>query len=187
MLRIAVCASGGGGNLRNLITSSLADTVYSIETVLVDRECGAIKVAKEFELECIKVERPENVDSEIAQIFERGCDLVVLAGFMPILGKELCKRFDRRIINTHPSLLPSHGGKGMFGVRVHQSVLNSGERETGCTVHYVSEEIDLGQRITQLRFDIPENISAWDLGELVFNAEKITLPFSLYLIARSRF
>lgn len=90
-----------------------------------------------------------------------GPDLIVLAGFLSILKGRILEEYSRRIINTHPALLPRHGGKGMYGMRVHRTVLEAGDRESGCTVHYVEAGIDRGPIILQRR--VP--VKAGDTGE----------------------
>lgn len=170
--RVVVCSSGGGGNLQAVLEGSLAGD-YSVTRVITDRACGAEKVARRFGLDPIRVsskqvaEFAENLMSEIPS----DTDLVVLAGFMPIFKGEILSLFSGRIINTHPSLLPKFGGYGMYGVRVHEAVLESGERETGCTVHIVTENIDEGPILGQSRLAVDPAESAWDLGARVFALE----------------
>jgi phosphoribosylglycinamide formyltransferase-1 len=182
MLRVGVCASGGGGNLLNLINSSEFNTSFVISHVLVDRPCGAIEVAREHQIACVRAFEEESIHKEFESMFNDGCDLIVLAGFMPILGFDLCRQFQGRIINTHPSLLPKHGGRGMYGVRVQEAVLAAKDKLAGCTVHFVNEEIDGGEIIVQISFQVPSNISAWDLGGMVFNSEAMALPLALKIL-----
>lgn len=96
-------------------------------------------------------------------------DLIVLAGFMPV-SAWICEKWPRKIINTHPSLLPKYGGKGMVGVRVQEAVMRAGEREAGCTVHYVSPEIDAGEIILQKSIEVDYE-TPWQLGGRVFIEE----------------
>lgn len=182
VLKVGVCASGGGGNLRNLIESGHFKKDYVVEKVLVDRYCGAIEVAKFFTIPYVLAENKDLINKNLIKMFHDGFDLIVLAGFMPILSTEICKTFQRKIVNTHPSLLPRHGGKGMYGVRVQESVLESKDAFGGCTIHFVDEVIDGGDIILQISFAIPPDISAWKLGGLVFQAESVALPLSLSLI-----
>jgi phosphoribosylglycinamide formyltransferase-1 len=182
MLRIGVCASGGGGNLKNLFESRFSNSHYVIEKVLVDRVCGAIEVAKKFETACVIAEDSPSIADNIDLMFEEGCDLLVLAGFMPILSAEICQRYNKKIVNTHPSLLPRHGGRGMYGVRVQEAVLAENDTLAGCTVHFVDETIDGGEIIIQIGFPVPPGISAWELGGRVFQAESMALPLALSFI-----
>lgn len=172
--KVAVCASGGGGNFQALIEMSKSTRNFEVAKLIVDRYCGAVEIAKS-----------ENVAFEILQdfssagyinIFGKSFDLIALAGYMPIIPKNICEMYSRKIINTHPSLLPKHGGMGMYGVKVHESVLRSGDLVTGCTIHYVEAEVDSGEIIQQSTLNIPEGISAWELGNLVFNLEIVLMP-----------
>ena len=185
MLNIGVCASGGGGNLVSLLNSPEFNQSFVVSCVLVDRPCGAVEVAKEFKIPCIEANDKDAISEKFSFMFQFGCDLIVLAGFMPILNADLCERFKGRIINTHPSLLPKHGGKGMYGVRVQEAVLASKDKTAGCTVHFVNEDIDGGEIIVQISFPVPPNISAWELGGMVFNAEAMALTLAIKNLNRS--
>lgn len=184
MLRLAVCASGGGGNLRNLYQSSFYSSSFEISNVLVDRECGAIQVAREFNTECTIAKDSHSIAESIDRFFATGCDFVVLAGFMPILSASTCNKFARKIINTHPSLLPRHGGRGMYGTKVQESVLRNMDRDAGCSIHFVNATIDGGQVILQISFPVPFGIGAWDLGGMVFQAESVALPLALNYLSQ---
>ena len=174
MFEVVVLTSGGGGNLRAILQSRNHLMLYRVVKVLSDRECGALNVAKEFGVP-LEIFNPLNPQSYFESIPE-SINLVVLAGYMPIVPEEVCFRFTRRIINTHPSLLPKYGGKGMYGIHVHDAVIGGLEKITGCTVHYVSSEIDTGEIIEQSKIIIPSHIKPWDLGGLVFNLETQLLP-----------
>ena len=104
---------------------------------------------------------------------------IVLAGFLPIIPKWICEKWERKIINIHPSLLPKYGGKGMYGVKVQEAILRNHEKYAGCTVHYVDSEIDTGEIIAQKKILVMENESAWELGGRVFNEEIILLPLAI--------
>jgi phosphoribosylglycinamide formyltransferase-1 len=130
-------------------------------------------VADEFNIPTMSL-RPRSHPGEHVNLLPAiplGTDLVVLAGFMSIVSKETISKLDGKIINTHPSLLPKHGGVGMFGVNVHRAVLGSGDRWTGCTVHYVDEFVDKGEVIAQRRIRVINGETAWDLGGRVFELE----------------
>jgi phosphoribosylglycinamide formyltransferase-1 len=101
---------------------------------------------------------------------------VVLAGFLAIIPEWICHKWEKRIINIHPSLLPKHGGKGMYGIRVQESVLASKDREAGCTVHYVSAEVDGGGIIAQSAVDVEDSDTAETLLIRVQEQEKRLLP-----------
>jgi len=108
--------------------------------------------------------------------------LIVLAGFMPIIPKPLCDKWQKKIINTHPSLLPRYGGRGMYGVKVQEAVMRAKEEKAGCTVHYVTEEIDAGAIILQASIDVDYSETPWQLGGRVFKEENRLLVDAVRLI-----
>lgn len=185
---VCVCASGGGGNFQALIDNQQR-VGYSIKKLITDRECGAIKRAIEHEIPYVRLDRKTLGDS-FFQRFEQeipaGTDLIVLAGFMPILPAGTCAKWSRKIINTHPSLLPKYGGKGMYGVRVQEAVLANGDGYAGCTVHFVTEEVDGGEIILQSRVKTDPDESAWDLGNRVFIEENRLLPQAIKVLMTGR-
>ena len=173
---IVVCASGGGGNFRSLIKYQ-CDYGYHISLLIVDRECPAIKIAKENGIS--KKVLGKSFFEEFEKIVPIDTNLIVLAGFLPIIPKWICEKWERKIINIHPSLLPKYGGKGMYGVKVQEAILRNHEKYAGCTVHYVDSEIDTGEIIAQKKILVMENESAWELGGRVFNEEIILLPLAI--------
>ncbi len=145
---MAVLVSGEGTNLQAIIDS--IDSGYLRETeidcVVSDREnIGAIERARRRSIPVIIVNR-SNMLSILSPIFQK-VDLVVLAGFLKILPSELVKL--KPVINIHPSLLPLFGGKGMYGLKVHEEVIRSGMKVSGCTIHLVTEDVDGGPIIAQ--------------------------------------
>ena len=178
---IVVCASGGGGNFRSLIKYQ-CDYGYHISLLIVDRECPAIKIAKENGISYSVLEKKvlgKSFFEEFEKIVPIDTNLIVLAGFPPIIPKWICEKWERKIINIHPSLLPKYGGKGMYGVKVQEAILRNHEKYAGCTVHYVDSEIDTGEIIAQKKILVMENESAWELGGRVFNEEIILLPLAI--------
>ena len=178
---IVVCASGGGGNFRSLIKYQ-CDYGYHISLLIVDRECPAIEIAKENGISYSVLEKKvlgKSFFEEFEKIVPIDTNLIVLAGFLPIIPKWICEKWERKIINIHPSLLPKYGGKGMYGVKVQEAILRNHEKYAGCTVHYVDSEIDTGEIIAQKKILVMENESAWELGGRVFNEEIILLPLAI--------
>ena len=143
--RIAVLASGEGTTLQ-----SIMETCNVVLVISNKSDSGALRRAKQFGVSGIVIGQTEQPDLDMLAILESsGADLVVLAGYMQKVGKLTLNAYQGRIINTHPSLLPKHGGKGMFGRRVHQAVLDSGDTETGVTIHHVTDDYDTGEIIAQ--------------------------------------
>ncbi|MDF1566487.1 MAG: phosphoribosylglycinamide formyltransferase [Spirochaetaceae bacterium] len=171
MVRLAVLVSGGGTNLQSILDSASAGHLGSASPVLVaaDRNCGGIDRADRAGIESVVLDRrvlKRNLSTELQSVLDaHGIDMVALAGWLSILDREFTRVWDGRIINIHPSLLPRHGGPGMYGERVHKAVLESGDHWSGCSVHFVTEEVDggeiLGQeRVKVLTEDTPETLAA---------------------------
>ena len=158
MVKIAVLVSGGGTNLQALIDREQQGELGSgnICLVLSSRpDVYALERAKKAGIESIVVDRkqcssPEQFSAKVLeQLQSRGIEMVVLAGFLSILCKDMVQAYPNRIINVHPSLIPSFCGKGFYGLKVHQAALDYGVKVTGATVHYVNEVTDGGSILLQ--------------------------------------
>jgi phosphoribosylglycinamide formyltransferase 1 len=173
VVTLAVFVSGAGTTLDGLTERILAGQLPAqIALVVADRlGTSAVERARRRGLETLV--RPLRTassgaawtDAVAPELERRGVDVIVLAGFLSILPKEFIARFPDRIINLHPSLLPKFGGPGMYGLRVHSAVLRSGEKETGVSVHRVTEAVDAGPVLWQVRVpilpdDTPERLRA---------------------------
>ena len=161
--KIAVFVSGGGTNLQALIDAQKSGVISNGEIVCVlssRSDAYALKRAWDNGIATEVVERKsykssEEYDMAIIDAIEKyGVDLIVLAGFMSILGMELLKRYNNRIINVHPSLIPSFCGNGFYGLRVHQAALDYGVKVSGATVHFVNEVTDGGAIILQKSVEV---------------------------------
>ena len=174
-MKIAVLISGSGTNLQAIIDAVDSGKLKNIEIacVIADRNCYGLERALDAEIPTWYVERGEGLSKEIDEICsENGIDLIVLAGFLSILNEEFCRKWDKKIINLHPSLLPKYGGMGMYGSKVHSAVLAAREKESGVTVHYVSSGVDEGEIILQKSFKIPENADLEWLQQKISEVEK---------------
>ncbi|MDR1877341.1 MAG: phosphoribosylglycinamide formyltransferase [Flavobacteriaceae bacterium] len=174
-MNIAVLVSGGGTNLQNIINAiDSGELKYAkIQAVIADRDCFAIERALDKDLDIFLLERGKNLSKEIQEILsEKNIDLIVLAGFLSILSGDLCVQWKGKIINIHPALLPKFGGKGMYGARVHQAVLEAGETESGATVHFVTPGVDEGEIIVQGTFPVEEGDTVSDLQQKVMKVEQ---------------
>lgn len=180
---IVVCASGGGGNFQKLINNQ-KKYEYKIRLLIVDRYCGAIKRAMENGIEYIFIERNENENFFIKmdKKIPLNTDLIVLAGFMPIISSSFCNKWNKKIINTHPSLLPKYGGKGMYGVKVQEAVMKNMEKFAGCTIHYVNEGIDEGEIILQKKIKVNYDETPWELGGHIFKEEGALLVKAIDIV-----
>lgn len=186
MLNIAVLVSGGGTNLQALIDAGIDGrlTRGSITLVLSSKsDVKALTRASSHGIKTRVVERtqypnPKDFDREIQrQLESHSIDLVVLAGFLSVLGPELVQNYDGRMINVHPSLLPSFCGPGLYGLRVHEAALARGVKITGATVHYVDSIPDHGEILLQRAVDVLPGDTAKTLQQRVMEeAEWILLP-----------
>lgn len=186
---VCVCASGGGGNFQALIDNQ-NKIGYTLKKLISDRDCGSITRAIKHGIPAVIIDKKKSRE-EFFKTFEAeippDTDLIVLAGFMPIIPSEICDKWKYKIINTHPSLLPNYGGKGMYGVHVQEAVLKNNEEYAGCTVHFVTETVDAGDIILQTKIKINPNESAWELGGRVFIEENKILPEAIKMLMTSRY
>ena len=176
MLKIAVMISGGGTDLQSIIDACQAGKINGqIELVVSNRQKAyGLERAQKAGIETAVVKKN---DALIVSMFkERQIDLVVLAGYLAILTDELIDAYPNQIINIHPSLIPSFCGAGMYGMHVHEAVLNRGVKVSGATVHFVSREIDGGPIIKQVAGDISDLDKAEDIQARVLEIEHQILP-----------
>ncbi|QOR45081.1 phosphoribosylglycinamide formyltransferase [Trueperella pecoris] len=177
-MKVAVLCSGGGTNLQALLDAERAGAFPHAQIALVgvDRDCYARQRAAAAGVPAIEVST-----TNLPRVLEEaGIDVVVLAGFLAIVPPEVTRAFAGRIINIHPSLLPAYGGKGMYGLRVHEAVLAAGETRTGATVHLVTDTIDGGEILLQREVDVEPGDTAEILQARVMKeAEWKILPQAL--------
>ena len=169
---IAVFASGTGTTLQSLVDQQEAYG-YHVALVVTNRECQAQERAQAAGIPALVTKDWCEIDKALA---DYQIQLIVLAGYLAIIPEWICTQWAQRIINIHPSLLPRHGGKGMYGIRVQEAVLASGDTLAGCTVHYVSAEVDGGHIIAQATIDVLPNDTPQTLSQRVQEQEKLLLP-----------
>lgn len=193
MVRAAVLVSGGGTNLQAIIDAKRAGKIPSAELALVVASNASAYALTRAETAGIahavlrkeKGEAPENYGERLlALLRENAIDVVVLAGFLTILPENVIHAYDHRILNIHPSLIPSFCGDGFYGLRVHEAALKRGVKVTGATVHFVNEITDGGDIIAQkavevLPGDTPETLQR----RVMEQAEWILLPQALEQVA----
>ena len=154
-MKIAVLVSGRGTNLQAIINAIGNDRLKNVvlTKVISDRPCFAIERAKKEGISYKILSRGERLSQDIDSLLIDE-DLLILAGFLSILSADFVKKWKRKVINLHPSLLPKFGGRGMYGKKVHEAVLKSGEKTSGATVHFVTAGLDEGEIILQKSIDI---------------------------------
>lgn len=183
MYRIAVLISGTGSNLLSLIEDSKATGLYEIAIVIADRNAKGINHAAENSIPFLVLDRKDPLLSDKVLEAVKGTDLVVLAGFLSILKGQVLREYKDRIINIHPSLLPQFGGEGMYGLKVHEAVLKSGKLISGCTVHYVNEDVDAGRLILQSIVSTEGVKTPEELQARVLGKEHYTLTTAVRMLA----
>ncbi len=189
MLKIAVLVSGGGSNLQSIIDSISAGELKNVEIeyVISDREgVFALERAKKYGINTITLDRNKyknNLNAEIHNILSGKVDLIVLAGFLSIIKGPILEEFRHKIINIHPSLIPSFCGKGMYGLKVHEAAINYGVKVSGCTVHFVEENTDTGAIILQSVVEVLVNDTKETLQQRILVEEHKALPRTIKLFA----
>ncbi|MBR4878759.1 MAG: phosphoribosylglycinamide formyltransferase [Clostridia bacterium] len=186
MLKLAVLVSGGGTNLQAIIDAIESGKIKNAEVALVianKTSAYALERAKNHGIKTAVIRkkdfasREESEQAMIDAINAEGCGLVVLAGFLSVLSEKFIRAFDKKIINIHPSLIPSFCGEGYYGLRVHEEALKKGVKVTGATVHYVDEIVDGGEILAQKAVYVEEGDTPEVLQKRVMTeAEWIILP-----------
>ncbi len=196
MLRIGVLVSGGGSNLQAIIDKIQSGYIKNAEIVTVvssKPDAFALERAKKYGINgiCISKRSFESIDEYdealIGHFREHGVELIVMAGFLSILGERFNRFYSNRVINIHPSLIPSFCGKGFYGIIPHRQVLESGVKVTGATVHFVELEADTGPIILQKAVYVEEGDTPESLQKRVMEqAEWEILPEAIKLYAENR-
>lgn len=195
-MRIAVLVSGGGTNLQALIDAEARGELGSGEIALVLASkpgVYALERAANAGIESVVLARKEYSDSDaytkalVDKLTEKKIDLVVLAGFMIIIGEGMYKAFPNRIINVHPALIPSFCGQGFYGLHVHEAALAKGVKVSGATVHFVTPECDAGPIILQKAVEVREDDTPESLQKRIMEeAEWKILPLAVSLFCQGR-
>ncbi len=195
-LNIVVLVSGGGSNLQAIIDAIKDGTLKNVKITNVissTQDAYALQRAQENDI-------PTNIFSsrEYKDIRDRmkalkshldgeHPDLIVLAGYLSILPKEIVEQYRGQIINIHPALLPKYGGKDHYGIKVHQRVIEAGEKESGATVHYVDEGVDTGKILVQERVPVLPDDTPETLAARVLEVEHKILPKAIGMIEQGRY
>jgi formyltetrahydrofolate-dependent phosphoribosylglycinamide formyltransferase len=184
MKKIAVFVSGGGSNFiaihRQIIQGNILGKIVMVFSN--NPNCGAIKFAEEnsipiFIINVTRYPNPHTRDEFLLETcLKAEIDLICLAGFMKMLPQNIVKHYEYRILNIHPGLLPEFGGKGFYGTRVHEAVINTGKRESGATVHFVDEIYDHGPIILQKKVEVMETDTPESLAARVLKLEHELFP-----------
>lgn len=195
MLRVGALVSGGGTNLQAIMDAIDRDNIDAEVVCVVSSKDGAyaLERAKARNIETAVMRKKDyptskDYDLALADYFkQRNVDLIVYAGFMLILGETFVNQFENRMINIHPSLIPSFCGKGFYGLHVHEAVLKAGVKVTGATVHFVTAECDAGPIILQKAVDVLDDDTPETLQKRVMEqAEWVIYPEAVKLFAENK-
>lgn len=180
--KIAVLVSGSGSNLQTIINNiENGNLNCEISYVIADRFCYALERAEKHKIKSVLLDRKiygDKLSDKINEILEKNNEktsYIILAGYLSILSEEFIEKWEKKIINIHPSLLPKYGGKGMYGMKVHEAVIKNKEKESGCTIHYVDSGIDTGEPIMSIKVEVSESDTPESLQKKVLEKEHVLL------------
>jgi phosphoribosylglycinamide formyltransferase-1 len=187
---LCVLASGRGSDLRAIIKASKTGLIRSRVKLVISNnsKSGALKIAKSNKIPAchlshIMFSSNELFVKEFLRLLEKyKIDLIALAGYMKMIEPSIIKKFRNRIINIHPALLPKYGGKGMYGIHVHEAVINSGDEVTGVSVHYADEVYDHGKIILQKQVKVKPGDTPETLRKRVLRTEHKVYPEAIRLL-----
>lgn len=178
MTNLAIFVTGGGTNCENIIRYFQNNPEVQIPIVVSSKsDAYAIVRAKNLGIPTTVITRQQlNEDQQLVLDTVRGCDYIILAGFLPKVPEYLINEFPNRIINIHPALLPKFGGKGMWGHHVHEAVKAAGETVSGITIHFVNPELDEGEHIAQFSTQLSPEDTPEDIADKVHVLEMAHFP-----------
>lgn len=178
-VKIAVFASGSGSNAENINDYLLSNYNHKIDCILCNKKDAFVfERAKKMEVDSFYFDKKAfySATEIIDLLIDRDIDFIILAGFLLKVPEELIRRFEDKIINIHPALLPNYGGKGMYGMNVHRAVIENKEPKSGITIHLVNEEYDKGRILFQAETSISETDTPEDLAQNIHQLEYKHFP-----------
>ena len=186
MKNIAIFGSGKGSNAKNIINYFKLDKQIIIKLIVTNRfDSGIIEIAKKNKINTLVISKSKTEGQILSELKKENISFIVLAGYLKKISELIINNYPKKIINIHPSLLPNYGGKGMYGLNVHQKVLNSKEKETGVTIHYINEKYDEGKIIFQAKCNISDCKTAKLISRKVQNLEHQFYPIIIEKILKN--
>ena len=179
MINIAIFASGAGSNAEKIIQYFKGSDAVRIRLIVCNKPgAGVLSIAENYAIETLLIEKSHFMapDSYLTELKSRHIDFIVLAGFLWKMPPSIIDAYPQRIINIHPALLPNYGGKGMYGMRVHEAVIAAGEQESGISIHFVNEHYDEGNIIFQAKCAIEPGDTPEILAQKVHALEHRYFP-----------
>ena len=195
-MNIAVLVSGGGTNLQAIIDQIESQTLHNVtisSVISSSHNAYALERAKQHGIPSLIIAKKDYPDFDsydtamLEALSDKGIELVVLAGFLSLLGPKVLTAFSNRIINVHPSLIPAFCGHGMYGIKPHEAALVKGVRISGATIHFVNEKYDEGPILLQKSIEVREDDTPQSLQQrIMLQCEQVILPEAIQLIADQR-
>lgn len=180
MTKLAIFGSGRGTNAEKIIEYFKDNKTVEVSLIVANiADAGILNIAKNNQIPSLyltKKELNENTDSVLQSLREKEIDYIILAGFLLLIPEKIIKTFENKIINIHPSLLPAYGGKGMYGSKVHEAVIDKNETQSGITIHLVNNEYDKGEILFQAICPINKNDDASLLAQKIHELEHKYFP-----------
>ncbi|MHC1682159.1 MAG: phosphoribosylglycinamide formyltransferase [Clostridiaceae bacterium] len=192
MFKIAVFVSGGGSNLQSIIDSVESGYLNNvkIQYVIADKEnAGGLARAEKHGIDTLVFDKKvygDKFSDEVLKVLQGKVDLIVLAGFFSILQGKIIEEFKNKIVNIHPSLIPSFCGKGAYGIHVHEMAVEYGVKVSGCTVHFVDEGTDTGSIILQKTVPVYGEDTPKELQMRILEQEHKALPEAIKLLSENK-
>lgn len=191
-LKLGILASHGGSNMQAIIDACNKNQIIGDVSVVIcnNSNAGAVEKAEKAGIPVYHLSKKNypidsDLDEAISIVLKKyNVNIVALAGYMKKLGPKVLKDYKSRILNIHPALLPKHGGRGMYGINVHKSVITSGDKESGATVHLVNENYDEGGILSQVIVRVSEDETPQTLAQKVLVEEHRLYPITLEKISK---
>lgn len=177
MIRVVIFASGSGTNAENIINYFNRSDFVKVTFVLANKQnAGVLERAKKLNIPSKVFSKLELNSDVFLQFLKKEADFIILAGFLLKIPENLIQAFPKKIVNIHPALLPNYGGKGMYGMHIHQAIVTNKESKTGITIHYVNKNYDEGAIIFQKEVAITENDTPEDVAVKIHQLEQDNFP-----------
>ena len=179
MHSIAIFASGTGSNAQKIIDHFRNSSEIKVSLIVCNKpRAGIMQIAENEKIPALLIEKERffRGDSYVPELKEKEIEFIVLAGFLWKIPDRLIEEYHQKIINIHPALLPKYGGKGMYGMHVHEAVINAGEKESGITIHYVNEHFDEGEAIFQASCEVTPDDTPETLAQKIHQLEHLHFP-----------
>ncbi len=186
---IAILASGDGSNAENLFKYFKNHKQIKPSLLITNKKnAKVVKKAEKYNIKYSIIETHEwkNADNILSLLKDYDIDFIVLAGFLILVPDWLIKKYTKKIINIHPALLPEFGGKGMYGIKVHEAVIDNNKSISGITIHYVNEKYDEGGIIFQAKCNVPKSNSPFELSKIIKKLEHKFYPIVIECLLTNR-